>query len=261
MKISQFFYSLQGEGLFSGVPGFFIRFPGCNLNCGSEPGARWVCDSVAQWTKSEDWTVEQLWSKMVEESTLSEEGLCKALNRGDIHVTFTGGEPLLSGNRTSITEIVKFLSTKAKRIFYEVETNGTLELFTEDAFNMFGAKNPVYINCSPKLASSGIQKEKRIVLDALSSLITNREINDVNLKFVVASYEDVTEAIELLRTLAENTGESLEDLKQHTYLMPAGASREDVVKVSPQVWEWCVMHQLKFSSRLHVIAFDRRIDI
>ena len=33
MKISELFYTLQGEGFFSGYPCFFIRTSGCNLRC------------------------------------------------------------------------------------------------------------------------------------------------------------------------------------------------------------------------------------
>lgn len=33
MKINEIFYSLQGEGRFTGTPAIFIRFSGCNLKC------------------------------------------------------------------------------------------------------------------------------------------------------------------------------------------------------------------------------------
>ena len=34
MLVNEIFYSLQGEGYFSGTPSLFIRFSGCNLKCG-----------------------------------------------------------------------------------------------------------------------------------------------------------------------------------------------------------------------------------
>ena len=32
-KINEIFYSLQGEGFYSGIASIFIRFSGCNLSC------------------------------------------------------------------------------------------------------------------------------------------------------------------------------------------------------------------------------------
>lgn len=33
MKINEIFYSIQGEGFYTGTPAIFIRFSGCNLKC------------------------------------------------------------------------------------------------------------------------------------------------------------------------------------------------------------------------------------
>ena len=33
MRINEIFYSLQGEGFFTGTPAVFVRFSGCNLRC------------------------------------------------------------------------------------------------------------------------------------------------------------------------------------------------------------------------------------
>ena len=42
MRISELFYSVQGEGLYTGLPMAFIRFQGCPFRC------RW-CDSMYTW--------------------------------------------------------------------------------------------------------------------------------------------------------------------------------------------------------------------
>jgi 7-carboxy-7-deazaguanine synthase len=33
MKVAEMFYSIQGEGILTGVPSVFIRTSGCNLRC------------------------------------------------------------------------------------------------------------------------------------------------------------------------------------------------------------------------------------
>ena len=72
MRINEIFYSLQGEGHFTGTPAIFIRFSGCNLKCS-------FCD-----------TDHSHYTEMTEEEIVGE--ACKYPAR---HVVITGGEPLL----------------------------------------------------------------------------------------------------------------------------------------------------------------------
>ena len=96
MKINEIFYSLQGEGFWTGTPAIFVRLSGCNLHCSfcdtlHESGQQMSEDQIAQ-------TVAQ-WPAR--------------------HVVITGGEPSLFLTPT----LVERLHAAGK--FVAVETNGT----------------------------------------------------------------------------------------------------------------------------------------
>lgn len=101
-KVSEIFYSIQGEGIYVGYPQVFIRFWGCNLdNCR-------FCDTQGQEFK--EYSVEELIDELL------------AFDRRRFHsVSITGGEPLLQ-----VEFLEKFLPLYKgdKRIY--LETNGTL---------------------------------------------------------------------------------------------------------------------------------------
>lgn len=69
-KINEIFYSLQGEGFYTGTPAVFVRFSGCNLKCS-------FCD-----TQHED-------GRMMSDDEIVAE-VCKYPCR---MVILTGGEP------------------------------------------------------------------------------------------------------------------------------------------------------------------------
>jgi 7-carboxy-7-deazaguanine synthase len=73
LKITEIFYSLQGEALFSGWPTVFIRLTGCPLRCQ-------YCDTAYAFSGGQ-------WQSI--ESIVTEAG-----RHGTRHVCVTGGEPL-----------------------------------------------------------------------------------------------------------------------------------------------------------------------
>lgn len=100
-SVNEIFYSLQGEGLWSGTPMVFVRFSGCNLSCP-------FCDTDFSFGK-----------KMSAEDILAEAekvgGECR-------RVVFTGGEPSLQLDK----KIIKDFHDHGYLI--HIETNGTHKL-------------------------------------------------------------------------------------------------------------------------------------
>ncbi len=110
-KINEIFYSLQGEGYYTGTPAVFVRFSGCNLKCS-------FCD-----TQHEDGVL------------MSDEEILEEVNKyPSATVILTGGEPSLWIDR----EFVDRLHRAGK--YVSIETNGTHVL----------PDNIDWVTCSPK---------------------------------------------------------------------------------------------------------------
>ena len=96
MRVNEIFYSLQGEGFYSGTPAVFVRLSGCNLRCP-------FCDT--QHESGLD---------------MSEEEIVETVRQYPArHVVVTGGEPALQ-----LTESLVDALHAAHKVV-AVETNGT----------------------------------------------------------------------------------------------------------------------------------------
>lgn len=123
MLINEIFYSLQGEGRWTGTPAVFVRFSGCNLNCP-------FCD-----------TNHHNASHFSPVDIITE--ITKYPSR---HVIFTGGEPTLQLNY----DLIEPLRRIGKYI--HIETNGSIPLSPE----ILSAID--WITVSPKDAPLAIQR-------------------------------------------------------------------------------------------------------
>ena len=99
LPIMEYFYSVQGEGYYSGCPAFFIRLAGCDVGC------VW-CDVKESWDKNEHevLTTDFLIDKVKESGT----NFC----------VITGGEPAMY----DLTVLTSKL--KAQGIYLAIETSG-----------------------------------------------------------------------------------------------------------------------------------------
>ncbi len=113
MKVNELFYSLQGEGRFTGVPAVFVRFSGCNLKCP-------FCD-----------TDHSSFSEMTEEQIV--ESVCRFPAR---HVVLTGGEPAMQITPSLVEKL------HSEGFFIQIETNGTVALPEQCKID--------WVTCSPK---------------------------------------------------------------------------------------------------------------
>jgi 7-carboxy-7-deazaguanine synthase len=226
MKISEIFYSLQGEGSLVGVPSVFVRTSGCNLRC------TWCDTPYTSWApEGEDLTVGEIVSEVRRHTAAR-------------HVVLTGGEPMIAPEIVTLSE-----QLSARRYHVTIETAGTV----------FQQVQCQLMSISPKLANSTPhQREEgrwaaqhdrlRIQPDILRDLM---DTYPHQLKFVVEKPEDLDEINTLCAGLDANPA--------NVILMPEG--RDPAVLATRAIWlaETCKELGFRFSPRLHVALWgDRR---
>ena len=111
--VNEIFYSLQGEGFYTGTPAVFLRFSGCNRRCS-------FCDT------------DHARGTVMTACEIAD--ACAAFPAR--HLVATGGEPLLQLD----SHLLRAL--KAKGFYVQIETNGSMPVPVEVD----------WVTCSPKEA-------------------------------------------------------------------------------------------------------------
>jgi organic radical activating enzyme len=270
LLISSDFYSVQGEGISSGVPSYFVRLGICNLTCGmsrafanqlakeqkledgeifvgdlhAEGKATWTCDSTSQWLwRGEDKEFQYLIDRW------KEQGIYDDILNGDIHIIWTGGEPTIKGHQEAITNFLKYLWNTDDFIFFnlynEIETNGTV--YIEDTL----FKKLHQINCSPKLANSGMTEKQRINPEAIKRIMQH---NNYQFKFVISTEDDVKE---LFRDFVEPFNIPLKNV----VCMPGLDDQADFHERTNFVLEMAKIYKFRGLTRLHISAWNKTLNV
>lgn len=122
MKVNEIFYSLQGEGYYTGTAAVFVRLSGCNLRCP-------FCD-----------TDHQHGTEMTEEEIATAVAAFPAK-----HVVITGGEPSLF----LTASLIDLLHAAGKCV--AVETNGTHPLPENVDWITLSPKDAFVANAAPTI--------------------------------------------------------------------------------------------------------------
>jgi 7-carboxy-7-deazaguanine synthase len=275
IKVSEVFYSLQGEGRFIGVPSVFLRTYGCNFTCagfGCKPGEKSTgadevaemvhmyptftdlplvetgCDSYASWHPaykhlSPTQTTEELVERML---ALTPNNQWVQNNGNDVHLVITGGEPLLGWQRAYSELLSHPRMTDLKNITFE--TNGTQELHID--FKQYLIRwaqampgREVTFSVSAKLSASGESWDDAICPEIVANYQT---YGHVYLKFVVETDEHICEAIRA--TDEFRTG----GFQGVIYLMPQGGVVKPYDENKLRIANICCEQGWNYSPRLHV---------
>jgi len=277
IKVSELFYSIQGEGRYMGVPSVFLRTFGCNFTCdgfGMPKGQKSQerhnvnpkdyknykelplvstgCDSYASW----DVRFKKLSPKIdVEELAKMITNLLPNNEWRDEHLVITGGEPLLGWQRSYPELLDQPCMNDLKEITFE--TNGTQEL-SDELFDYLVSwrenKNlplgrgydSITFSVSAKLSVSGEKFEKAIRPDYIAQY---QELGHTYLKFVIATTEDMQEVLEVT-DLYRNAG-----FTGNVYVMPVGGVESVYSLNNRRVAELAMKYGLRYSDRIQVPLF------
>jgi 7-cyano-7-deazaguanosine (preQ0) biosynthesis protein QueE len=222
LKLSEIFYSLQGEGIDAGKPAVFIRTALCNLSC------VW-CDTKYTW----DWNHYD-YDREVSEMTIS--SIQEQISRFDTkHCVITGGEPLIQQ-----TKLIPLLSNlKNEDYFIEVETNATI--LPSEMLERFVDR----WNVSPKLQNSSISKQYREVQSCMEYYAKNSK---AVLKFVICNQSDLAEVKTLVGKYKLKS--------KRIILMPEGNSAAEIIEKSKWLAEICLLNGYRLSVRLHTLIWS-----
>lgn len=274
IKVSEIFYSLQGEGRFVGVPSVFLRTYGCNFTCsgfGCKPGEKSTgadevakvvdkydtflslplvdtgCDSYASWHPafkhlSPTVTTEDLVDQML---ALTPNNSWMQNNGNDVHLVITGGEPLLGWQRAYKDLLSHPKMKDLKNITFE--TNGTQELHEDfrdyliDWVDELPGRE-VTFSVSAKLSASGETWE-----DAIKPKVVNiyQTYGHTYLKFVVETTDHVDEAVRAVDAFRAG------GFKGAVYLMPQGGLQGSYEQNLRSIADICVERGFNLSPRLH----------
>lgn len=252
IKWTEAFFSVQGEGKYSGQASLFLRLWGCNLECHGfgqdnpldkdtweldfkeyDPKANGIttveelpvwkkgCDSSYTWAPKYNYLAQKSTVEEVAEYILS---LLPNGEWGQTHMIFTGGEPMM--NQESIIELLSYLTSIDKMPpAITIETNGTKPLSTNFIEYIKSNCTKLSFSVSPKLQCvTGEEKSKTLKPEVLNSYASYAELwikpVVVDTELCWAELDDMINAYRAMSNLKETP----------VYVMPCGATQEEQEK-------------------------------
>jgi 7-carboxy-7-deazaguanine synthase len=246
LPIVELYRCVQSEGSRFGRPTIAIRTTGCTHRCYFGEGG-W-CDS---------------WYTSIhpEKGTFTFNDIIKIYDENP-HIKemmLTGGSPSMHGKL--VNELTHFANERD--ILITIETEGSHFLATDYPLDL--------ISLSPKFGNSvpvvGVTTPQGAIVD--------QKMIDQHNKFRL-KIDTIKQTLEYhidyhYKPVWDGTEENLRDIesfrlilgipKHKTFIMPAGDTREELVKMYPIVFEMCAEKGYNMTGRDHIIAYDTRREV
>ena len=288
---SEIFYSIQGEGHYTGVPTAWIRFFLCNLQCNGfgqidptnpdtydlpfldydvskikrvEDLPVWEkgCDSSYTWAKKYKHLMGQetpqvLANKIVDvlKNEDNPEGkFLHPVSKQHQHLCITGGEPLMPTGQEATIGIYRELQKQDNLpSSMTFETNGTQMLKPNFIDWVKEIDTEIFFSCSPKLFTvSGEQSKKAIKPEVVAEY---RKLSSKGqLKFVVGDKDREWNEMEEALEKFRSAG-----VDWPVWIMPVGAREEEQSATAGEVAQKAFRRGYNVAARVHVYLFGNAI--
>ena len=288
---SEIFYSIQGEGHYTGVPTAWLRFFLCNLQCNGfgqidptnpdtyelpfedfdvttvkrvEDLPVWEkgCDSSYTWAKKFKGLMGQetptvLASKIVDaiKTESNPEGkFMHPVSKQHQHMCFTGGEPLMATGQMAVVSIYNTLKEQDNLPgSMTFETNGTQRLRDPFIDWVNSIDTEVFFSCSPKLFTvSGEKSAKAIKPEIVAEY--HKLSKAGQLKFVVGPKEREWDEMEEAVEKFRSAG-----VDWPVWIMPTGAREQEQHATAGDVAQKAFRRGYNVAARVHVYLFGNKI--
>ena len=288
---SEIFYSIQGEGHYTGIPTAWIRFFLCNLQCDgfgqlnpTDPDTYELpyetfdvstvervedlpvwdkgCDSSYTWAKKYrhlmgQATASELADRVTDimRNDSNPEGLfLHPVSGQHQHLCITGGEPLMSLSQQAFIGTYRELEQRGNLpASITFETNGTQRLTAEFKELVSSIETEIFFSVSPKLWTvAGERREKAIHPELVKEY---RALSDQGqLKFVLGNQDEQwTEMEEVLKLFRA------EGIDYPVWIMPVGAREEEQAATAGEVARRAFQRGYNVAARVHVHLFGNLI--
>ena len=292
MLYSEIFRSIQGEGVYTGVPTVWLRLFGCNLECNgfgqkdpTDPSTyilpyqdidlidisvpeqlpvfKYGCDSSYSWSRR--------FNKIQRKGTAKEvaDELYQLMYDNRTHVAFTGGEPMMRAGQKNIVKVIEHLKDnftvdnhRGYLTDVTFETNGTRPIIDElrlQIKNDIIAHNTEYFfSVSPKIWSTSGEKD-RICPDIVKGYQDAHHFfpfkSSGQLKFVCNGSEQSWDEIEDAVASFRHSG-----VRYPIWIMPVGATEESQNKDHvAKIAEETMNRGYNVAARVHCYIWGNKI--
>ncbi|WP_246113039.1 7-carboxy-7-deazaguanine synthase QueE [Allorhodopirellula solitaria] len=244
LRIAETFTSLQGEGLLTGVPSFFIRTSGCNLRC-------WFCDTpYASWNpEGNRWPLVDLIEAAAGSRWTDSDEHSQSAAAVE-HVVLTGGEPLIMSGVADLA-----IALRAAGMHVTIETAGTVDIDISCDLLSLSPKlrgSTPGRGAGPALSENSrwgeLHEQRRLPIATMRGLIERAPA--VQVKFVVdspAEYDEILEVVADLDVAASDV-----------WIMPQGVTVEQLDAAAVWLRPWAEAAGFAYCDRMQIRWYGNR---